>query len=82
MRIVTILKLILIILISTAILLGTPCIVGLFTLNKEALLLSLLGGMFLGGVFAAYATPVLLKSTMKYYWKKYAERQHAQKESW
>jgi hypothetical protein len=74
MRLVTALKYIFIILVATLIFLGTPIIVGLFTLNSDALLISLFGGGFMAGVFIAYIAPVILKPTIDYWNKKQSEK--------
>jgi hypothetical protein len=76
MKLVTVLKFISICLVSVIIFLGIPLLVGQFTLNKDALLLSLFGGGMMAGVFAIYAVSYFLKPTIKYCNKKQAERQH------
>jgi hypothetical protein len=76
MRLVTVLKYIFIILVALIIFLGTPIIVGLFTLNKDALLISLFGGGFMSAVFIAYIAPVILKPTIDYWHKKEKEKEH------
>jgi len=76
MRLITFLKYIFIILVATIIFLGTPIIVGLFTLNKDALILSFFGGGFMAGVFITYIAPVILKPTIDYWHKKEKEKMH------
>jgi hypothetical protein len=76
MRLITLLKYAFIILVATTIFLGTPMIVGVFTMQQDALLLSFFAGGFMSAVFVAYISPVILKSSIKYYWKKQAEKNH------
>jgi uncharacterized membrane protein YgaE (UPF0421/DUF939 family) len=75
MRLTTILKFISICLISTIIFLGIPTIVGLFTLNTDAILLSLFVGGGSAGMFAVYAISYFLRSTVKYCNKKQKEKE-------
>jgi uncharacterized protein (DUF2062 family) len=81
MRLLTIIKFILITLASTGIFLGLPLLVGQFTLQRDILLLSFMGGFFLSVVFGVYTISSLMKSTVVYANKKQRERAEAKHES-
>jgi uncharacterized integral membrane protein len=76
MRLITILKFIFICLASVIIFLGTPLLVGQFTMQTDILMLSFFVGGGLAGMFAIYMRTFLMPSTLKYCNKKQGERQH------